>query len=40
MAIKLAVDKIMLHGLRSLEALDFKVMDGEEDREIKIYKRH
>lgn len=27
---RLAVDKIMLHGLRSLERVDFKVMDGEE----------
>ena len=27
---RLAVDKIMLHGLRSLEALNFKLMDGEE----------
>tara|TARA_E500000178_G_scaffold67311_1_gene64690 strand:- start:220 stop:1227 length:1008 start_codon:yes stop_codon:yes gene_type:complete len=27
---RLAVDKIMLHGLRSLEALNLKVMDGEE----------
>ncbi len=27
---RIAVDKIMLHGLRSLERLDFEVMDGEE----------
>ena len=27
---RLAVDKIMLHGLRSLERLGFEVMDGEE----------
>ena len=27
---RLAVDKIMLHGLRSLEAQGFEVMDGEE----------
>ena len=27
---RLAVDKIMLHGLRSLEALNFIVVDGEE----------
>ena len=27
---RLAVDKIMLHGLRSLEAQNFKIMDGEE----------
>jgi Xaa-Pro aminopeptidase len=26
----IAVDKIMLHGLRSLESVGFKVMDGEE----------
>ncbi len=27
---RLGVDKIMLHGLRALEALDFEVMEGEE----------
>ncbi|NIS30001.1 MAG: aminopeptidase P family protein, partial [Actinobacteria bacterium] len=26
----LAVDKIMVHGLRALEAAGFEVMDGEE----------
>ena len=27
---RLAVDKIMLHGLRSLEAQGFEIMEGEE----------